>query len=388
MSPPRRSDLPRLFVIDPARLAQVRRRVAAGDETLEPAVRRLRGQANNALKAGPFSVMDKTAVPPSGDKHDYMSRGPYWWPDPTKPDGLPYMRRDGRVNRDSRSLDSVPLGRMASSVATLALAYYLTSHEPYAGHAAKLLRTWFLDDATRMSPHLKYGQGIPGRCTGRGIGIIDTTRLVSVVDAVGMLEGSEAWSDADQKALQEWFRRYLRWLLASGHGRAESRASNNHGTWYDVQVASYALFVGRPEVAKKALEGSARKRIAAHIEPDGRQPRELARTKAFSYSTMNLTGLFHLASLGDRAGVDLWHYQTRDGRCIRKALDWLIPFATGQKPWRHKQIRKLHPASLFPLLRRAATAYAEPRYEALIGKLQGADTRADRTNLLYPNPQR
>ena len=73
---------------------------------------------------------------------------------------------------------------------------------------------------------------------------------------------------------------------------------------------------------------------------------------------------------------------------LRKALDWLIPFATGREPWRHKQIRKLHPASLFPLLRRAATAYAEPRYEALIGKLQGADTRADRTNLLYPNPQR
>ena len=50
-----------------------------------------------SLSDGPWSVMDKQHVPPSGDKHDYMSLGPYWWPDPDKPDGLPYIRRDGEV---------------------------------------------------------------------------------------------------------------------------------------------------------------------------------------------------------------------------------------------------------------------------------------------------
>lgn len=26
------------------------------------------------------------------------SVGPYWWPDPSKPDGLPYIRKDGHKN--------------------------------------------------------------------------------------------------------------------------------------------------------------------------------------------------------------------------------------------------------------------------------------------------
>ena len=28
------------------------------------------------------------------------SVGPYWWPDPSKPDGLPYIRKDGHKNPD------------------------------------------------------------------------------------------------------------------------------------------------------------------------------------------------------------------------------------------------------------------------------------------------
>jgi hypothetical protein len=158
----------------------------------------------------------------------------------------------------------------------------------------------------------------------------------------------------------------------------------NHGTWYDVQVAAYALFVGREDVACKVLSQVPARRTATQIEPDGSQPFELARTKSFSYSLMNLRGMFDLATLGERVGVDLWSFQTDDGRSIRKALDWLIPYATGEKKWQHKQITTFAPAGLVPLLRRAAVAYGEPRYEQLIARLAHGDRRADRVHLLYP----
>src|SRR5262249_147611 len=59
-------------------------------------LRRLRKDAESATKRGPYSVMDKKEVAPSGDKHDYLSYARYWWPNPKSPDGLPYIRRDGR----------------------------------------------------------------------------------------------------------------------------------------------------------------------------------------------------------------------------------------------------------------------------------------------------
>ena len=117
-------DLPRVFCLSPQTLVNAKTRAAAKDETLLPALEKLRKEAKSALKAGPFSVVDNDLVPPSGDKHDYISFGPYWWPDPAKKDGLPYIRRDGEVYPGSQSggSDSPALGKMTSAVHTLALA--------------------------------------------------------------------------------------------------------------------------------------------------------------------------------------------------------------------------------------------------------------------------
>jgi len=127
-------ELPRVFCLNPVKLATSKSRVISGDKSLRPAMESLRTEADEALKAGHFSVMDKKLPPPSGDKHDYMSFGPYWWPDPKKTHGLPYIRRDGQVNPEARTVetDRVALGSMTSAVETLALAWYFTEHQPLA----------------------------------------------------------------------------------------------------------------------------------------------------------------------------------------------------------------------------------------------------------------
>jgi hypothetical protein len=380
------NELPRVFCLNPAKLAESEARLARGDESLQPAMKKLRAEADEALKAGPFSVMDKRLTPPSGDKHDYMSLGPYWWPDPNKADGLPYIRRDGRVNPETRTNDTdrLAFGRMTDAVETLALAWFLTDHRPYAVHAAKLLRAWFLEEGTKMNPNLQFGQAVPGRTQGRDIGIIDTARLTRVVDAIGLLESADAWTVEDQEAMRQWCRQYLTWLRTSSHGLGEEKQRNNHGTWYDAQVASLALFTGQDELARTTLDQVTTRRIDKQIEPDGRQPYELARTKSLGYSTMNLDGFIRLATMGEKVGVDLWHYESHDGRSLKKALDFLAGYADRDKKWPYQQIAPSSPAGLFPLLRRGSVAYGDGRYEALIKRFPPGETNADRTNLLWP----
>ncbi|MHB8902209.1 MAG: alginate lyase family protein, partial [Thermoguttaceae bacterium] len=163
-------------------------------------------------------------------------------------------------------------------------------------------------------------------------------------------------------------------------------ATNNHGTWYDAQVASFAMFAGRKDLAQRVLAAAAEKRIASQFEPDGRQPLELARTKSFSYSAMNLQGMFTLAGLGQQVGVDLWNFRTDDGRCLRKAMDYLVPFADGKAQWQHEQIGGVHPDLLYPLLRRAGIAYREPGYEMRIAEIAGLDRKSERLELVWPAP--
>jgi hypothetical protein len=155
------------------------------------------------------------------------------------------------------------------------------------------------------------------------------------------------------RGLKTWTGEYLRWLLDSPLGQGQATRGNNQETWYPFQVASLAVYTGPTDVAKAAV-GAARNSIARQFEPDGSQPHELARTKAWDYSIFNLTAFEYLAAPGRQVGVDLWNYSTGDGRSLKQAIDFLVPFATAAKRFPYKQITQFRPTALYPLLRRAA----------------------------------
>jgi hypothetical protein len=358
------------LILEQRDLQRARQMARSGDSAVMPALKRLKDDAERALLAEDYSVTYKKLAPPNGDKHDYMSLAPYWWPNPNTPHGLPYIRRDGAVNpaRDHSS-DRKSLAGMTGAVTTLGVAYFFTGSEEYSGRAAELLRLWFLHDATRMNPHLQYAQAVPGRSAGRSAGIIETHDLPDLLDAVALLKPSRAWTETDHQQLQLWFSRFLRWLLESSQGREEARAKNNHGTWYDVQVASYALFTGQERLAREVLGDFGKKRIATQIEADGRQPHEVERTQAWHYSIFNLLALFKAAAIAGKIGIDLWATEPNNPS-LRKAIDWLVPFGAREKKWPFKEVGAFEPQKLAPLLRQAALRYHEPYYEQAIAKLR------------------
>ena len=362
---------PRTIVLDGTVLEKRRIEFASRKDDGTREFAELIKTADKLVKAGKtFSVTKKTQTPPSGSKNDYMSLGPYWWPDPTKPNGLPYVRRDGERNPEIKNIsDDTEFNNMLDDSETLALAYFFTKDEKYARHGATILRTWFLDPKSRMNPNLNFGQGIPGITPGRGIGMIETRAMYRAIDSAILLQRSQAWPASDQAALKSWFREFLKWSIESPLGKDEADERNNHGTYYDVQVIASALFTDQTELAKKQLDVT-KARIASQIEPDGSQTHELARTLSWGYTNMNAFGFATIARLGETAGVDLWNYQTKDGRGIRKAIEWIAPFASGGKEWKHKQISPRKFDRTIPLMEIAAVRYKNPSYSAIAKQLR------------------
>ena len=138
--------------------------------------------ADRYLTEAPVTVTASGSPRSAGGKHDFFSEGDYWWPDPNNPDG-PYIQRDGMSNPANFVEHRRAMIRLSLIVPALAAAYKITRQRKYSDHAARHLRAWFIDDATRMNPNLQYAQAIQGRFTGRGTGIIDTLHLVEVARA-------------------------------------------------------------------------------------------------------------------------------------------------------------------------------------------------------------
>jgi hypothetical protein len=356
---------PRVFSVLPGSLSGAKARAAADDPAIKPALKQVIADAEKALKFKPETVMDKPQTPPSGDKHDYMSQAPYFWPDPAKKDGLPYIRKDGQRNPESYDghSDAPRMGRMATAAESLALAAWLTGKDGYAERAAALLRAWFLDSETRMNPNFNYAQAVPGVNTGRGTGMIESRSVIPAMDAANLLAGSRHWSPADQKRMEEWMRAFLEWARTSPNGKAEAAASNNHGSFYDEQIAAMALFLGQTDLAKQTLEAVKTKRIAVQIKPDGSQPLELTRADSFGYSRFNVMALCNLATMGRHAGVDLWRYEQPD-------KEW--PYEHGSKGVRN----------LAAQLWQAGFVYGEARYTDAARKSPGIEK--SREALFYP----
>jgi hypothetical protein len=356
------AQLPKVLIMDANRLAGLKKKWQQKDETIVRLTDSLQKQADGYLKMKPVSVMDKQFNPVSGNKHDYMSQAPYFWYDSTKPNGLPYMRRDGVRNPEINKItDRTYLGNLENATRALSLAWYITGDEKYATKSAELLKTWFLDESTKMNPHLEYGQAVPGVNTGRGIGLIETVALMSIADAASLLLGSRSWSDADHSSLQKWYAEFLNWMLTSKNGKDEHAAKNNHGTWYYAQVIDFSLFTGDKDKAKKLAEESKR-RLDSQLTKEGKQPLELERTNGLGYSTMNLRGWFTVARLAEKSGVDLWNYHTSGSADLQTAFDWLIPYALGEKKWEYQQISKYNKNELYPLLLQASSGFKDQKY--------------------------
>lgn len=343
--------LPRVFATEARLLAETKKLLTENDRGLLQDYNGLLTEADKALQFGAVSVMEKTLTPPSGDKHDYMSLAPYYWPDPSKPDGLPYIRKDGETNPEVKDFkDKEYLPQLCDKVYKLSLAYYFSGNAKYARHAAQLLRVWFLDAGTKMNPNLNYGQAIKGENSGRGAGMIDVRHFLKVIDGMGLLSGSADWTLADQQGMVEWYTRFLNWMQSSRIGISEMNAPNNHGMWYDALRLSITLFIDDKRSAKEVIL-NAENRLDKQMDEEGEFPLELQRTISLHYSVFVLNALFNIAQMGEQLEVDMWHFKTLSGKSIRKGFDAIYPYLAKQKKWPGKQIKEFSFEEGFRLLK-------------------------------------
>ena len=320
--------------------------------------------ADRYLSEQPVTVTASHSERSKGSLHDYFSEGDYWWPDEKNPNG-PYVRRDGFTNPANFDDHRKAMVRLSLIVPTLAAAWELTGEEKYANHAARHLKAWFVDPATKMNANLEYAQAIFNLNNGRGIGIIDTLHLVEPARAATVLANGGVLEGATE--IKAWFTQYLDWMRTSKNGQEERDAKNNHGSCWVLQAAEFARFTGNSEVTTWCRERFKTALLPEQIAPDGTLPLELARTKPYSYCLFDLDVMCGICQTLSTASDNLWTFVTSDGRSMRKLIAFLYPYIKDKNAWPYKHdvehwddFPNRQPGLLF-----AGIAYAQNDYIAL-----------------------
>ncbi|RIB11521.1 alginate lyase domain-containing protein, partial [Gigaspora rosea] len=287
-----------------------------------------------------YSVTLKPQLPPSNDPHDYLSLSRYYWPNPSRPDGLPYIRKDGYPNPEFFSIaDYILLRKLFREIHDMGFAYFFTKNETYVKKSMYRLKEWFLDEQTKMNPNLNYAGLKKGELTGAHTGVLDFHQVFRMFQAITLLRFSPLWDQSIDAGLREWMSEYYIWFSTSKLGRIEGKAVNNHGTFYDVQAIFLLEYLGRNDEAKEYTQISLKNRIDKGILPSGEQLHETARPTSWFYSIFNLQGLFMLAERCDHFGCKIkgrsgWNYEGPKKQSIQRAVDFLLPFAlSGGEGW-------------------------------------------------------
>lgn len=315
---------------------QIKEKMQSGEGVWEDVRFELRRRADACMLLGPWSVVYQKGKAKSGDIHDYYSEAPYWWPDPENPNG-PYIRRDGEYYPDGFKNHREQMEKMSDAVLYLSLAGYYLNEVKYMERAVYILQTWFLNEETKMNPHLEYAQAIQGICDGRGIGIIDTNKLIQVIHAAGYISQLTAYEDTIN-GLKEWFGDYLHWMNTSEKGLEEKNHFNNHSNWWNAQVAAFAAFSGKETLLNECFDKYKNDILPNQLNSECAFEDELTRTRSYTYCLFNLEACAITCEIAYYQGVDLWHFQTPDQKSIEKAIDFMLPYIENPFLWKYEQI--------------------------------------------------
>ena len=286
---------------------------------------------NAAKRYVELPVQTITSFPTSrspGGLHDYFSQADYFWPNPADPGGK-YINRDGQSNPENFNDHRKAMIALSVQMPALSAAWLLTRDGRYGRHAAEHLRAWFITPETRMNPNLEFSQGVHGVSTGRSYGIIDTLHLVEVARAASLVAPAML-TQAEQAALLDWFREYLHWMKTSEKGIAESQTLNNHAVCWALQAAEFARLVADEETRDEVRAQYKTVFLPDQMGLDGSFPKELARTKPYSYSIFNFDAMAMLCQSLER---DLFAFALPDGRGICKGAAFLYPYLLDKGAW-------------------------------------------------------
>lgn len=347
------------------------------DPFIEGELSRLKLIADEFRESNFEYVTDKNwaNIPSSIDKNDYVSLHRYSWPDST---GRYTDIRNGETNPEIYDFDRPKLDRISTAIFYLSLAYFYFEEPDYARKATELITNWFLNDDSKMNPHLKYAQvalGVDDRDNSQGI--IDAIDFIKVIDSVSLIYDSRYWTHSKHIELKNWFYSFSKWIDDVNYNTrtyCKEEWCNNVSTWFDAQKTIYFLFTQQEDrLESRSSIQPIQDKISLQFTAEGQQPFEKRFRAEQHYFYYNLSGYMTIAHMRkQRPGIDRdWQVlSSSDFGGIKPALDVIVSHRNGEDVSNFfKSTDDFDECRYLEIFRPAAIAFDHSEYEGVAQQL-------------------
>jgi hypothetical protein len=226
------------------------------------------------------------------------------------PHPIETIRTEGLLQGDPRKTATQQALRDMPRIYALALMCRMGKGQPYLTQLTRYLMAWATTNHPRGDP-------------------IDDTNLDPMIEAYDMVKGD--LSPATKETVRAWLKATADVELSAPFNRPGRATSFNNWHSHRLKIVGEIAFA----IGDTALQGytvrGIRDQIARNLNADGSSSDFVARD-ALHYHVYDLEPLLTLAIVLQRGtGVNYYTYLSPAGTSIKKSVDWLLPYLTGEK---------------------------------------------------------
>ncbi|HTI88979.1 MAG TPA: alginate lyase family protein [Puia sp.] len=226
------------------------------------------------------------------------------------PHPIDTIRTEGLLAGDPKKTATQQALQDMNKLYALALVYRVSGDKRYLEHATKFLLAW---------ARINHGRGDP----------IDDTNLDRAIEAYDLLKTELPKAAGD--SIRDWLIETAKAELRGRYYRPGRPGFYNNWHSHRLKIVGEIAYA----IGDTALQGYTIRELKTQLEknlnPDGSSI-DFALRDALHYHVYDLEPLLKLAIILSRAtGVNYYNYTSRTGSSIKRSVDWLLPYVTGQK---------------------------------------------------------
>jgi hypothetical protein len=226
------------------------------------------------------------------------------------PNPIKEITSEGLLAGNPDKIKSLKAVEDAEKIYAMALAYKLESNKAYLDKAAEYLLAW---------AKMNKSSGDP----------IDETKLENLYSGYDILRGDI--DPQSRKEIDKWLDSIAWGELNSEYARGDKGTAINNWNSHRIKIITMIAYAIHSTKYDRDIQNAMTKQIAINLYEDG-SGYDFKERDALHYHIYTLEPLVMAAIVIQRAtGKDFFNYQSPTGSSIKKSMDFLVPFVSGEK---------------------------------------------------------